>query len=277
MAQIKTPTSNFEPHGVQTEYEPNSQANHPFRHPSPSAPPAPPALFPTQNQQTIPTPAAGWPMPQGPQIHGHAIYQQHGPYPQATYPQPPPPSYPQNIAQQPFAPGYIPHPQPQLQANYQAPPQYVVMAPYVASQPIEGWNTGLLDCMDDPINALVTVCFPCVTFGQVAEIVDQGRTSCATNALLYGLVAFLIGFPCILSCGYRTKLRNNFRLPESPAPDWVIHLLCDYCALCQEYRELHQQGLDPSIGWHGNLERRRSMQQQQQFVTMAPMNQTMIA
>ncbi|GMI71545.1 hypothetical protein HRI_000823800 [Hibiscus trionum] len=273
MAQIKTPT------GVQTEYEPTSQANHPYgnRIPSPSAPPAPPAPFPTQ--------AAWWPTPQGPQTHGHvmvhsnepnnqhAIYQQQ----QRPYPQPPSSSFSLNIAQQPFASGYVSHPQ----ANYQAPPQYVVMAPYVASgvlQPVEGWKTGLFDCMDDPINALITVCFPCVTFGQVAEIVDEGRTSCATNALLYGLIAFLIGIPCILSCGFRTKLRNNYRLVESPAPDWVIHCLCEWCALCQEYRELHLRGLDPSIGWHGNLERRPSMkQQQQQFVLRAPMNQTMMA
>ncbi|KAK6261306.1 hypothetical protein QUC31_007122 [Theobroma cacao] len=114
--------------------------------------------------------------------------------------------------------------------------------------PVDGWKTGLFDCMDDPMNALITVCFPCVTFGQVAEIVDEGHTSCGTSGLLYGLIAFFIGVPCILSCAYRTKLRNKLGLVESPAPDWVTHCFCDWCALCQEYRELQQRGWDPSIG-----------------------------
>ncbi|WRX16923.1 PLAC8 motif-containing protein - like 10, partial [Theobroma cacao] len=90
--------------------------------------------------------------------------------------------------------------------------------------PVDGWKTGLFDCMDDPMNA------------------------CGTSGLLYGLIAFFIGVPCILSCAYRTKLRNKLGLVESPAPDWVTHCFCDWCALCQEYRELQQRGWDPSIG-----------------------------
>ncbi|XP_021292511.1 uncharacterized protein LOC110422824 [Herrania umbratica] len=167
------------------------------------------------------------------------------------------------------------------------PPQFVVMPPYIhgtVSQigaasgfpvPVEGWKTGLFDCMDDPMNALITVCFPCLTFGRVAEIVDEGHTSCGTSGLLYGLIAFFIGVPCILSCAYRTKLRNKLGLVESPAPDWVTHCFCDWCALCQEYRELQQRGWDPSIGWHGNLAKRQSIQQQQHLAMMPPMNQSM--
>ncbi|OMO94595.1 hypothetical protein COLO4_16275 [Corchorus olitorius] len=149
----------------------------------------------------------------------------------------------------------------------QAPPKYVTMPPYqvLSATPgrIEGWKTGLFDCMDDPANALITACFPCVTFGQVAEIVDEGSTSC------------FIAVPCILSCAYRTKLRKKFGLVESPAPDWVIHCFCDLCALCQEYRELQRRGWDPSIGWYGNVARMQSTQQQQ-LVMMAPINQTMM-
>ncbi|XP_022754806.1 uncharacterized protein LOC111303062 [Durio zibethinus] len=251
--------------------------------------------YPPQSRQSI-TIQPGLLPPQGPQTHvmmhsnepnQHAIYQQQeGPRPQAIYQQPPP-SYPQNIAQ-PFVSNCASHSQTFYEASYQVPPQYVVMPPYIhgtVSQvtaasgvllPVEGWKTGLFDCMDDPMNALITVCFPCVTFGQVAEIADEGHTSCATSGLLYGLIAFLIGVPCILSCTYRTKLRNKFGLEESPAPDWVTHCLCDFCALCQEYRELQRRGWDPSIGWHGNLAKRQSMQQQQHLVMMPPINQTMI-
>ncbi|KAL3819396.1 hypothetical protein ACJIZ3_005301 [Penstemon smallii] len=65
---------------------------------------------------------------------------------------------------------------------------------------------------------------------------------------MYWAIAFCIAMPCILSCTYRTKLRSKFRVIESPAPDWVVHFLCEPCALCQEYRELKARNLDPSIG-----------------------------
>ncbi|XWS50707.1 hypothetical protein CRYUN_Cryun12cG0109700 [Craigia yunnanensis] len=220
-----------------------------------------PVEYPPQNQQTVPMQPVRFP-PQGPQTHlmmhsnepnQHAIYQQQqGPHPQAIYQQPPL-NYSQNLAQR-FASNYPSYSQSFHEATYNVPPQYVVMPPYIHGTvpgvllPVEGWQTGLFDCMDDKINALITVCFPCVTFGQVAEIVDEGYTSCGTSGLLYGLIAFFIGVPCILSCTYRTKLRNKFGLTESPAPDWVTHCFCDCCALCQEYRELQQRGWDPSIG-----------------------------
>ncbi|KAL5544736.1 hypothetical protein UlMin_008520 [Ulmus minor] len=133
------------------------------------------------------------------------------------------------------------------------------------------WRTDLFDCMDDPMNAVITLLCPCVTFGEIAEIIDNGSTSCATSGLLYCLIAFLIGCPCIMSCTYRTKLRNKFGLLESPLPDWLAHCLCEYCAICQEYRELKARGLDPSIGWQGNVAR-----QMQQVNMMPPMHQRMV-
>lgn len=147
----------------------------------------------------------------------------------------------------------------------------------VAGIPVagDGWRSGLFDFMDDPMNALVTAFFPCLTFGQIAEIVDDGHTTCGTSGLLYGAIAFLIGMPCLLSCTYRTKLRNKFGLPEAPGPDWVTHFLCEWCALCQEYRELQHRGWDPSIGWQGNLARNQNMQPAPAM--MAPMNQRMMA
>ncbi|KAK6927962.1 PLAC8 motif-containing protein [Dillenia turbinata] len=148
------------------------------------------------------------------------------------------------------------------------PPVYGYVAP-------ELWTTGLLDCFDDPLNALITLWFPCVTFGQVAEIVDSGHTSCGVSALLYAAILAFIGCPCIISCSYRTKLRSKFNLVESPASDWIIHTFCDYCALCQEYRELRNRGFDPAIGWNGNMARFHN-QQQMQVGMVPPTNQTMM-
>nr|XP_043614137.1 protein PLANT CADMIUM RESISTANCE 5-like [Erigeron canadensis] len=134
------------------------------------------------------------------------------------------------------------------------------------------WSTGLFDCFDDPENALVTLCFPCVTFGQIAEIVDSGQTLCATSGVIYGLIAsFSWMLVCIVSCSYRTKLRNRYGLLETPGPDWLVHLFCEHCALCQEYRELKNRHLDPSLGWNGNLSKN-----QQMTIMTPPTNQRMM-
>lgn len=73
------------------------------------------------------------------------------------------------------------------------------------------------------------------------------HAACATSGLLYG-VLFLIGVPCVYSCMFRDKMRNKYGLPDAPAPDWITHLFCEYCALCQEYRELKHRGFDPVLG-----------------------------
>ncbi|KAI3432042.1 uncharacterized protein J3R85_007710 [Psidium guajava] len=161
-----------------------------------------------------------------------------------------------NYSQVPFHPHNVP-PMPQG-----------MMVQLTPATPLSPWTTGFFDCMDDPLNAVVACCLPCVTFGQIAEIVDRGSTSCGTSGLLYGGIQFLIGCPCLLSCTYRTKLRHRFNLIESPAPDWISHFFCECCALSQEYRELKNRGLDPSIGWQGNV---ATMQQNVQYqVAMVP-------
>ncbi|PKI60492.1 hypothetical protein CRG98_019146 [Punica granatum] len=112
---------------------------------------------------------------------------------------------------------------------------------YVGTRP---WNTGLFDCMQDPSNAFITALFPCVTFGQIADVLDKGNTTCATSGIIYGLS------PCMLSRRYRTKLRRMFGLVEAPASDWIVHTIFEPCALCQEYRELNSRGIDPVLGMY---------------------------
>ncbi|XP_076935709.1 uncharacterized protein LOC143602515 [Bidens hawaiensis] len=143
--------------------------------------------------------------------------------PQVSYAQPPPQPVSQN-------PTYYPQ-----DIQPQQPP--VVCPPQPVYQP--EWSTGLFDCMDDPENAIITLCCPCVTFGQIAERIDNGRTSCESAGCIYTGIALCIAMPCIYSCTYRTKLRNHYGLYETPASDCITHLCCENCALCQDYRELN--------------------------------------
>ncbi|CAI9113617.1 OLC1v1014252C1 [Oldenlandia corymbosa var. corymbosa] len=245
-----------------------------------------PTQFPPQNTSQMKSPAnfQGQPQsfPQADQPHAFSP-------PQEEQPQPFPP--PQDFHQPP--PHSFQHPN---MAQYQVPPNFpnagagssagIGQNPINQSMqnqnpfqvqlnniPTQAWRTELFGCMDDPTNAFMTACFPFVTFGQIAEILDNGQTSCATSGMLYFFIS-LFGTPCLLSCAYRTKLRRRFGLIETPAPDWLVHLCCSPCAICQEYRELQQRGLDPSIGWEGNVARSR---QRVQMNMTPPMKQNMMA
>ncbi|XP_078166367.1 protein PLANT CADMIUM RESISTANCE 2-like [Carex rostrata] len=122
------------------------------------------------------------------------------------------------------------------------------------------WSTGLCHCFDDPRNCCVTCWCPCVTFGQIAEIVDRGSSACGTNGALYMLIMCVTGCPCLFSCFYRAKMRSQYSIKEGPCGgpcggDCCIHCFCEPCALCQEYRELKRRGFDLKIGWHANMEK----------------------
>nr|GEY18647.1 PLAC8 motif-containing protein [Tanacetum cinerariifolium] len=41
--------------------------------------------------------------------------------------------------------------------------------------PVE-WSTGLCDCTEDMSSCCMTCWCPCITFGQIAEVVDKGIT-----------------------------------------------------------------------------------------------------
>lgn len=43
-------------------------------------------------------------------------------------------------------------------------------------------------------------------------------------------------------------MRQQYLLKKSPCGDCLVHCFCEACALCQEYRELKNQGVDMSIG-----------------------------
>ncbi|XP_054809624.1 protein PLANT CADMIUM RESISTANCE 2-like [Prosopis cineraria] len=124
------------------------------------------------------------------------------------------------------------------------------------SKPRVDWSTGLCDCTSDVRNCCITCWCPCITFGQIAEILDKGSTSCGASGALYTLVACVTGCACLYSCFYRAKMRQQFLLKDKPCCDCLLHCCCEPCALCQEYRELQNRGFDMLIGWHGNVEQR---------------------
>ncbi|KAI7994436.1 hypothetical protein ACSBR2_039608 [Camellia fascicularis] len=144
--------------------------------------------------------------------------------------------------------------------KYSAPPAPLSSNnPPIRAQPRtqqEGpWSTGLCGCFDDLPNCCITCWCPCFTFGQIAEIVDEGATTCGASGAIYALIAAVTGCACCYSCTYRKKLRNQYMLQESPCGDCLVHCFCEQCALCQEYRELTNRGFDLNKGWKGNLQR----------------------
>ncbi|KAK3421497.1 protein PLANT CADMIUM RESISTANCE 2 [Eucalyptus grandis] len=125
------------------------------------------------------------------------------------------------------------------------------------------WSTGLCGCFDDIKSCCITYWCPCITFGQISEILDKGETTCVMNCAIYTLICWLTSCACLYSCCYRTKLRREFGLKEDPCNDCLVHCCCMYCALCQEYRELKSRGFNMEKGWAGNA-------RQQREVAMAP-------
>ncbi|KAL7260278.1 hypothetical protein ACSBR1_006031 [Camellia fascicularis] len=128
-------------------------------------------------------------------------------------------------------------------------PQLPVPSPVQPIPQQVPWSTGLCDCYNDVPNCCITCWCPCITFGQIAEIVDKGSTSCGASGALYAVIAIVTGCPFFYSCLYRSKMRQQYLLHESPCccRNCLVHCCCEPCALCQEYRELKNRGFDLSL------------------------------
>ncbi|CAM0909236.1 unnamed protein product [Alopecurus aequalis] len=129
-------------------------------------------------------------------------------------------------------------------------------SPARAPAPVTPWSTGLFDCMEDQGNCCLTCMCPCITFGLTAEIVDRGATSSGASAALYMLLRALMGcqLQWVYSWVYRTKMRAQYGLEETPCPDCCVACFCEPCAACQQFRELRNRGYVMDIGWHANME-----------------------
>ncbi|KAB2625681.1 cell number regulator 7-like [Pyrus ussuriensis x Pyrus communis] len=112
------------------------------------------------------------------------------------------------------------------------------------------WSRGLCHGGEDVTACYITCFLPCITFGQIAETVDEGRSSCVNQSTVYGLL-FTIQCHWFYSWLYRDKLRQKFGMPEEPCSDCCVHFWCYACALCQEHAELKHRGFNPSKGWTG--------------------------
>jgi len=139
------------------------------------------------------------------------------------------------------------------------------------------WTTGLCSCTEDYSSCCLTCWCPCIAFGQIAEIADSGSPPCWLSGALYALLFALVGCPCCCySCFYRKQLRAKFNLAEKiPCGDFLVHFFCESCALCQEYRELKNRGLDPALGWRGNLEKHEQSMAHSRVATTPPTGQAM--
>ncbi|KAI3971044.1 hypothetical protein MKX01_024691 [Papaver californicum] len=215
----------------------NPQMNNPLYQPHPQQ----------HLQQPYPSPIHNYQGAKSPLPHQPGYVSIHPAYPQM---QTPPPTSPYQQGQPSYPMAGVPlqsHPMyPNKPAPVPTPNNY---PPNSAIRPgTNAWTTGLFDCMEDPNNALVTFAAPCVAFGQIAEIVDEGQSTCSTSGIIYSAILFFTAAPCLISCGYRSKLRSKYDLIEVPAADWMTHVFFEWCALCQEYRELKNRGYDPAIG-----------------------------
>ncbi|XP_042753579.1 cell number regulator 10 [Lactuca sativa] len=100
------------------------------------------------------------------------------------------------------------------------------------------WSSGLCNCCSDAPLCCITCWCPCITFGRIAEAVDDGKTSCIASGGIHALLTYMTGCGWIYSLAYRYKIREQYMLGSSPFQDCLAHFCCERCALCQEYREL---------------------------------------
>jgi Cys-rich protein (TIGR01571 family) len=178
----------------------------------------------------VPQTAAGGPPGYG-APPGYAQPQQHYAQPQAGFnayaqqQQMPPPNAAYGVPPPTAGYGYQ-----NQQAPVGAPP---MVQGQMAMPPMGQWTTGLCDMGEDPTNCVVTFFLPCITFGQIAEVIDQGTTSCLVAGAVWVGVLLIFGCPCFVSCMWRTKLRAKYNLPQDGLGDLCTHFWCGPCALCQ--------------------------------------------
>ncbi|XP_031475064.1 protein PLANT CADMIUM RESISTANCE 10 [Nymphaea colorata] len=124
------------------------------------------------------------------------------------------------------------------------------------------WSSGICACCDDMQSCCIGFFCPCFLFGKNTEFIGAGSWTgpCVTHFTLWGLFnclcclltdGMLLGLPGIMvscyACGYRRAIREKFNLQEAPCGDFVTHLCCHQCAICQEYRELRERSNGFSI------------------------------
>ncbi|KAL2632291.1 hypothetical protein R1flu_016977 [Riccia fluitans] len=272
------PQPSYKPSPRHYSNRPHSPNPYPPSKPNMNPPPPPPVYPPQKRDQVPPPPQPNYeeygPPPNDGQFSPHYgadpggqgkeqpnyDYYPPGPPPQPKYEEyGPPPNgsqFPRDSAdprgQGMNYDGYAP-PRPHPVAPPVAPPPFGPVAIHQAMirpdiGPPVPWASDIFGFVDDCYGVPLLLFAPCITFGQIAEIVDTGYNTCHTAGIIYAL-ALSLGIPCLYSYTYRTKMRHRFNLREDPLDDFCTHFWCECCALAQEYRELRYRGIHPSLGF----------------------------
>ncbi|GAB2267384.1 hypothetical protein Dimus_002369 [Dionaea muscipula] len=132
---------------------------------------------------------------------------------------------------------------------------------HLSSSPAAQWSSGICACCDDMESCCIGLFCPCYLFAKNAEVLGSGTFMGAfvTHLIVWAFVnalcclltdGMLLGAPgCFVACyacNYREALRSKYNLQEVPCGDFTTHFFCHLCALCQEYRELHERSGDPN-------------------------------
>ncbi|KAK8953460.1 Protein PLANT CADMIUM RESISTANCE 8 [Platanthera guangdongensis] len=135
------------------------------------------------------------------------------------------------------------------------------------------WEGDVLGCLEDRRIAMESMCCPCYRFGRnmgragLGHCFLQGGAYFILLALaLLSLIAFSIieqhyllylGAASAISIGLyagyfrgRIKKKFNIRGSGSSLEDFIFHLLCPCCTLCQESRTLEMNNVQDGV-WHG--------------------------
>uniref|UniRef100_A0A0V0I6C0 Putative cell number regulator 1-like n=1 Tax=Solanum chacoense TaxID=4108 RepID=A0A0V0I6C0_SOLCH len=137
------------------------------------------------------------------------------------------------------------------------------------SQP---WSTGLFDCFSDIKNCFITCLCPCVTFGQVDEILSQGQMTWWEAALMFGLLeAFCCQASLVFAWYHRVQFRKKYNLMGNLFSEFAITLICMRLVLCQNYRQLNKLGFDVALGWKANKKKQRRIASQNAVQFVPPM------
>ncbi|KAE8667288.1 Protein PLANT CADMIUM RESISTANCE 3 [Hibiscus syriacus] len=101
------------------------------------------------------------------------------------------------------------------------------------------WSTGVCDCCYDIQNCIITMFCPCITFGQIAEIVDHGSIFIGASVSVLILLpheneaSIHVGrdtLPRLVHSYLLRAMRIVSRIPRAPKP-WLRHVHrmgCEY-------------------------------------------------
>lgn len=103
----------------------------------------------------------------------------------------------------------------------------------MASYPKQ-FDQPLFGCFDDLVSLLIACCVPygsAILQGMSIQTLTQGQETCFFPCLISA-------FACCFGSGLnRQNIRNKLNIDGTYTNDCCIHMWCDPCASCQEYRE----------------------------------------